>query len=257
MLPILNKTKQKQDVVAYSGTISLADGSTTMVHVVRYDLKQFCPRVVSFERATYLIEWCQAHGVKEAMNGGFFHRRLGKALGELWTGGRPMPYEPFTKPWAAVRGTLQVDSNDQPTLNSRVNVSKIPTGDLLQAGPMLVFNGVSQIVNDKESEGISLAAHQLDDDITVGRFPRAAIALSESSIWSIVCDGSSAARTGLSLSELADLAISLGADSALNLDGGGSATQISGGKLRNHPFGEGQFYSNGRPIHSAIIFARR
>jgi hypothetical protein len=247
----------KLKVRTNSTKITLADGEKVMVHVVQYDMKQFRPRVVSFDKATYLTEWCQQNDFEEAMVGGFVAQKRDKSLGELWVDGHPRPYAPFAGPWESVRGSLYIDKYGQPKLGSRVNFPKRPAGDLLQAGPLLVRSGVSQIVNKIETEGVSISANQFDDDITIGRFPRSAIALNKISIWSIVCDGSTSARTGLDLSELADIAISLGADSALNLDGGGSATQISGGKLRNHPYGDGQFYPNGRPIYSAIIFCRR
>lgn len=70
----------------------------------------------------------------------------------------------------------------------------------------------------------------------------------------MACDGRSEADAGMTLAELADVFINLGAKEALNLDGGGSATQISGGQMRNHSRGDGQEYERGRPIYSAIVF---
>ncbi|MBT2387553.1 phosphodiester glycosidase family protein [Streptomyces sp. ISL-11] len=59
----------------------------------------------------------------------------------------------------------------------------------------------------------------------------------------LALDGGSAYRTGLTVAELADLMRELGADDALNLDGGGSSTLVTrdpdGGRttVRNHPSG--------------------
>jgi hypothetical protein len=59
--------------------------------------------------------------------------------------------------------------------------------------------------------------------------PRSAVGLSadKKTLWIIVIDGRNRNRTeGMTLDELADYAVSIGCDSLLNLDGGGSTTLV-------------------------------
>jgi phosphodiester glycosidase len=47
-------------------------------------------------------------------------------------------------------------------------------------------------------------------------------------------------------------------ETALNLDGGGSTSLISGGRLRNRPRGDWELPEpGGRPISTALVFASR
>ncbi len=59
----------------------------------------------------------------------------------------------------------------------------------------------------------------------------------------------------MSLGELAALMRDLGAESAINLDGGGSASLVVGGTLRNRPREEhGVALAGGRPVSTALTF---
>jgi exopolysaccharide biosynthesis protein len=62
----------------------------------------------------------------------------------------------------------------------------------------------------------------------------------------------------MTLTELADTLVEIGATEALNLDGGGSASLVHQGRLRNRPREEhGMDVLGGRPIATAIVFERR
>ena len=62
----------------------------------------------------------------------------------------------------------------------------------------------------------------------------------------------------MTLPELADALSQLGATDALNLDGGGSASLVYGGRLRNRPREEhGVDLLEGRPIVTAIVLTAR
>ena len=62
----------------------------------------------------------------------------------------------------------------------------------------------------------------------------------------------------MTLVELANALIDLGADQALNLDGGGSASLVHHGRLRNRPREEhGVDLLGGRAIVTAIVFDSR
>ena len=125
-------------------------------------------------------------------------------------------------------------------------------GDLLQAGPLLVEAGRQARYED---EGFSAGAGQFDSDITVGRHPRAALGRDERRLLAVACDGRTDDEAGLTLDELARTLIELGADAALNLDGGGSTSLVCGGRLRNVPReGDGVALVGGRPIATALAF---
>ena len=109
-----------------------------------------------------------------------------------------------------------------------------PPGDLLQAGPLLVRDGVP-VLRDRGRRGLPAGQAQFDSDITDGRYPRAALGLADGKLFAVACDGRSRVEPGSTLAELAALMAALGARDAMNLDGGGSTSLVSGGRLRNRP----------------------
>ena len=114
------------------------------------------------------------------------------------------------------------------------------------------------LLTDRTAEGFSAGARQFDSDITAGRYPRAALAIAGERILAAACDGRSKRDAGMTLGELASALVTLGATEALNLDGGGSASLIHGGRLRNRPREEhGADLLEGRPIVTAIVFDPR
>jgi exopolysaccharide biosynthesis protein len=106
----------------------------------------------------------------------------------------------------------------------------------VQAGPLLVADGTVVFDLDEDREGFSAGAGQFDSDISDGRYPRAALAISPESLIALACDGRrSNVDGGLSMRELAEVMVELGAESAINLDGGGSTTLVHRGHLLNRP----------------------
>ena len=230
---------------------SLSHDAETTLHIVRYSKAAVSPRLVTFARPEPLADWCKRHGNREAINGGFFVPALNRLLGEHWLNGRPLPAEPIEHRWQTFRGCIGL-FDDGIKIGPRHNFDDQPFS-LLSAGPLLVSAGKACGV-DADSEGFSALANQFDSDITLGRYPRAAVGYNERYIWSVVCDGRGQDDSGLTLKELAELMLSLGCSHALNLDGGSSASQISGGRLRNRPRGINGFIPGGRPVLSALVF---
>jgi hypothetical protein len=109
------------------------------------------------------------------------------------------------------------------------------------------------------SEGFSAGAGQFDSDITEGRYPRAALGVSDESLVAVACDGRrSNVDGGLSLVELAEVLVELGAERAINLDGGGSTTLVHRGHLLNRPYSsQDQPAPASRPVVSAVAFEPR
>ncbi len=185
--------------------------------------------------------------------GGFFVRPHYAPLGVVRAGGREPPSIPVAAPWDGIRACVQVIGGE--VRIARRDQLDSEAGDLLQAGPLLVSDGLRAFEDGRDDEGFSAGAHQFDSDITLGRYPRAALGVTGDRVLAVACDGRTARDAGLTLVELADALLDLGATAALNLDGGGSASLVYNGRLRNRPREEhGADLLGGRPIVTAIVF---
>ncbi|HEV2815550.1 MAG TPA: phosphodiester glycosidase family protein [Solirubrobacteraceae bacterium] len=231
--------------------------SGTTLHVVAHPLESTEVRVVRLRTPAPLAAWCARNAIAEAIVGGFFVRG-GKhdfrPLGELRTRGIRRRTVPFDTPWSGLRACV-ASAGGELRLDRRPELPARPRGDLLQAGPLLVRDG-RPILDDPE--GFSAGAHQFDSDITAGRYPRAALAIAADRILAVACDGRADDEAGLTLADLAHALADLGATHAINLDGGGSTSLVSGGELRNVPREEhGVVLAGGRRIPTALAFLPR
>ncbi len=237
--------------------VTLGDGAQTTVHVAAFDGRRTQIKVACLREPQRLAVWCAARGVSHALVGGFFTRPAGEPLGELRTAGIARGHVAFDAPWGEVRACVHIVAG-RPRIARRPELPCLPTGDLLQAGPLLVCDGRRAIEEGEDPEGFSAGARQFDSDITAGRYPRAALALAGQHILAVAVDGRSDEDAGLTLGELADLLVELGADAAINLDGGGSTSLVCGGRLRNRPRAQHDVeLPMGRPIATALVFEPR
>ena len=235
------------------GRLLLPRGARTTVYVACYDADLTEVRVAVLPGQERLEPWCGRHGVSEALVGGFFHKPDGLPLGEVRTHGVERAHVLFDAPWHSIRACLHVEGG-RSRIARRDAIEPEPRGDLLQAGPLLVAGGEVAYDPEADDEGFKAAAHQFDPDPTVGRHPRAALGLADDRIFAVVCDGRSRRDAGLTLVELARLMVALGCRDALNLDGGGSAALISGGRLQNLPrSGFETPEPGGRSISTALV----
>jgi hypothetical protein len=235
----------------------LADGTSTEVHVAAYRRRRVAMRVVALPEPEPLERWCRREAVGDALVGGFFVTPVGTPLGELWVDGLPLASTPFDPPSGPGRSCVAVDGR-RVRIDGRARLPAAPRGDLLQAGPLLVRRGRAAVREGDDPEGFSAGRAQFDSDICDGRHPRAALGLTRRHLLAVVCDGRAQGEAGLTLAELAALMAALGARRALNLDGGGSAALVVGGRLRNTPReAEGIEIPGGRPIATALAFAPR
>jgi hypothetical protein len=209
-------------------------------------------RVVNFgAEPARLDHWCRAEGVGEALVAGFFVRDPYRPLGEVRLGGRAVEHEPVEAPWASVRACVHIA--DRVRLAAR---QELPDeGDLVQAGPLLVHEGVS-VMDGEDREGFSAGSAQFDSDITAERHPRCALGVGDDDLLAVCCDGRrTGVDAGLDLAELARLMVSFGAREAINLDGGGSATLVHHGHLLNRPYSDvDQPAPESRPVVTALVF---
>jgi phosphodiester glycosidase len=214
----------------------LADGEVTTVYAVRYPRRSTRVRVVYFPRPERLDVWCRSNGVEEAVVAGFFLRDPYRPLGELWIDGQAAPHEPVSPPYAGPRGSVVIEDGVV-RLVERAAAPDQLLGDLVQAGQLLVVDATIVFDAGDDREGFSAGAGQFDSVITDGRYPRAALGVSGESLVAVACDGRrSNVDGGLSMLELAEVMVELGAESAINLDGGGSATLVHRGHLLNRPY---------------------
>jgi len=115
-----------------------------------------------------------------------------------------------------------------------------------------VAGGWPVIVND----GKSVAEYA---DIVEGTFPRfsatrhprtaAGVSRDGSTLYLVTVDGRRESDSGMSLSELAETMMQLGAYEAMNFDGGGSTTMVIEGQVVNRPSDQ----SGERPIGSGLL----
>lgn len=233
----------------------LADGHVTTVYAVHHPRSSTRVRAVHFPETARLDSWCAVNGVDEAIIGGFFLRDPYRPLGDLWIGGHAVPNEPVGSQHAVARACVVIDGPDV-RLGPRSSAPAEPTGDLVQAGPLLVRDGAVAFDRLRDEEGFSSGCGQFDSDITEGRHPRAALGVSDDWFIAVACDGRrSRVDGGLEMSELADVMVELGAESAINLDGGGSTTLVHRRHLLNRPYStQDQPAPESRPIVSGLIF---
>ncbi|HEY4244394.1 MAG TPA: phosphodiester glycosidase family protein [Kofleriaceae bacterium] len=110
-----------------------------------------------------------------------------------------------------------------------VQPSDLPAGTqaVVSGRPLLVRNGAVETQFD------------CNDPVTVAceRAPRSAAALDAAgnTLWLVTVDGWQADSAGLTAAELADFLLARGANLALALDGGSSATLVVDGTVANHP----------------------
>jgi exopolysaccharide biosynthesis protein len=212
---------------------------------------------VVLERPAQLARWCSEHDVRHAVVGGFFLRPEYAPLGLIRVGGRAQPSIAFDSPWDQVRACVHIVDGEV-RIARRDQLGAAIAGDLLQAGPLLVSGGQGVVDEAVDDEGFSAGARQFDSDITAGRYPRSALAVTAERLLAVACDGRTADDAGMTLAELADALVDLGAVDAINLDGGGSASLVYHGRLRNRPREEhGADLLGGRPIVTAIVFEPR
>jgi len=234
---------------------TLADGQTT-VYAVRYPRASTRVRVLYFAPPRRLDVWCVENGIDEAVVGGFFLRDPYRPLGELWVEGVAAGHEAVTEPYGPRRACVVAGPNGEIDLLERAAAPAEPEGDLVQAGPLLVAGGRAVFDRAADREGFTTGCGQFDSDITDGRHPRAALGVSEEFLVAVACDGRrSRVDGGLTLEELAGVLVELGADTAINLDGGGSTTLVHRGHLLNRPYStQDQPAPESREVVSALAF---
>ena len=242
--------------VLESVRVELGDGATTTVHAARFERARFEVRVAAIDPRATVLGWCEEDEAEHAIVGGFYMRPGGPPLGHLRIDGAAVASEPFDRPWDERRACVHSEDG-RVALAAWRDLPAGAGGDVLQAGPMLVAAG-RNLIDGEDREGFAAGAGQFDSDITAGRYPRAALGISADELIAVVCEGRADHEAGLTMAELADAMIDLGAADAINLDGGGSASLVIDGALVNTPREEhGIEIRGGREVCTALRLAPR
>jgi exopolysaccharide biosynthesis protein len=101
---------------------------------------------------------------------------------------------------------------------------------LIGGAPLIVHGRRNVTASDDYLEGTAA-------DFSSKRHPRTGVGFSRDStiVYFITVDGRQESSMGMTLSEFAELMISLGVAEGLNLDGGGSTTMVVSGSIVNQP----------------------
>ena len=122
-------------------------------------------------------------------------------------------------------GSFEIINESEITAQQLIDKGAVQT---LSFGPALVENG-NISVSAGEEVGRAMASN-----------PRTAIGIkSDGTYLFVVSDGRTDESEGLSLLQLAEFIQSIGAETAYNLDGGGSSTMVFNGNIVNTPTGGG------------------
>jgi hypothetical protein len=233
--------------------VELSDGQATTVHVAVAERAASRVRLVRMSPGVPLERWCARRAITDAVSGGYATKPHYEPLGELRIDGHALSHRPFERPWRDTRAAVALNDG-QLRIAPRDELPSTPDGWLLQAGPLLVRDGASAVAGVEDPEGFSSTRHEFDEDITAAREPRLALALRGEDLLAIAADGRAPGDAGLTLAELADVVVELGADCALNLDGGSAGVVIAGGRRLNVPRSdEGEALAVSSPSVSALV----
>ena len=156
---------------------------------------------------------------KAAINGGFFNVLQGGSVTYLEYFGKPVAFRSFTvDPYEGDSTTFSAalvcyyssELKIEPIRHSSVYLDSPREKWVMTAGPLLI----------KDGQKSRLHAAAFADN----RHPRTAVVETEHHWLWITIDGIHAEAVGMSLHEMQDYFLSLGAINAMNLDGGGSTT---------------------------------
>ena len=214
--------------------VALNDGAATTLHVATYDLRRTVPRVVRLPAPTPLERWCREHGVAEAIVGGFFVRPAGTPLGELRTSG-------IARPARAVRRAVGRRAR-LPARRRRPRGARAARRAARRARRATCCRPARcSCAAARPASTATSRASRPGRGSSTPTSPRAATRARRSALaprgrlLAVACDGRADDEAGLTLGELAETLVALGARTALNLDGGGSTSLVCGGPAAQRP----------------------
>lgn len=232
----LGKNKLVMDGVSLEGEILLEDGTflTTVTGLNR-------PRLQD-----ELVIYTPAYGSHTRTNV-FGHEVtvVDGVVTAIATGNSPIPPNGLVLSGHGLKKALlsSLTLGDLLEVNLQLTPDWLEMGidQIIGGGPRLVRDGVLHLTGEEE---------RFQNDITKGRAPRTALGITEDGRLLLVTVNGRQPNisVGMSLAELGNLLMELGAVQAMNLDGGGSTTMVIRNLVLNLP-------SDGkeRPVSNAIV----
>ena len=197
----INKQRQGNEIILYTPTYSFESTMTNSIGmeiVVTNTSKQIDGEVEFGEMVTGTVQEISPYG----------------------TGNTPIPKDGFV---ISIQGGEQSDTYADVQVGQEIQVN-VGISDqwknaefMLASGPMLVDNGKVELTIDENSSRAK------------ERAPRTAVAIDDekNKVFFVTVDGrQSDYSNGMTLMEFAQYLVSIGADRAMNLDGGGSTTMV-------------------------------
>ena len=185
-----------------------------------------------------------AHDALVAINGGFFDMKNGGSVDFVKADGEVINH---TREQTDRANAVLLVSRRKIEIKPATDDEYVKMPNVLLSGPMLIQDGAAAM----------LSSNPFNDN----RHPRSAIAIaSDRKLIFLVVDGRNRQSAGMSLPELTRVLKWLGANDAMNLDGGGSSTLYVKGTTKNgvvnHPSDNKLFDHLGqRPVANVIYVA--
>ncbi len=157
--------------------------------------------------------FAEEYGAVAAVNGSFFNTLRGGSVVFLKVNGEILTRGAAPRRRYAENGGLAIDDIGQPQILARPRQgwAQSAVSTILGAGPLLLLDSQAQHLNN--------------DSFNRNRHPRTAVGITaDHRLLLVTVDGRAREARGMSTPELRSLMRTLGAVSALNLDGGGSTT---------------------------------
>lgn len=197
-------------------------------------------------------EFGKQFGALAAINGSFFDMEGGGSMVFLKSGGEIISNGAPANNFYTENGAFSWSDGESPEIIPRPEKGwdSVHHTHILSSGPLLLRNGETAAFKS--------------DPFHQNRHPRTAVAVADSNrVIFVTVDGRSFQSYGMTIPELADFLKLLGAESALNLDGGGSSAMWIAGKnehgIVNYPSDNLEFDHLGERIvaNSLLLLVNR
>ena len=221
--------------------------SQQSINVIRMDMDRAKAQLRFAWSDSVLIKasnFAEKNDALAAINGSFFDVNRGGSVVFFRMNGETLARGAVNRRLYSENGGIGISGDGSAYILARPDDGWLSIDDptVLGSGPLLLLNEEVQTFNQ--------------DPFNQNRHPRTAVGITEmGELLLITVDGRSSEAYGMSIPELTELMQSLGAISALNLDGGGStAMWIQDKGVVSYPSDNRQFDHNGeRGVANALL----